>query len=147
MFWWTRRLFIMWVVDYVCQSKQKQKHTTNYYINFICVCILTRRRKYIRVCNYLLIVVLLFGLGNCINTVDSPALTFVSLHFCPTSYTTFCCQQHSHTHSSHPNPNYTSHVWRKIWRKSCSWQKLAISIGQGWSRIPCWSCPPSPSQG
>ena len=77
-------------------------------------------------------------------------MTSVSLHFCPTPpTTTFRCQQHQNKPLNHPHSSTSnqSHVWRKIWRKSCSWQKLPISIGQSWSGIPCWSCPPSPPQG
>ena len=93
---------------------------------------------------------LLSGPATNINTVDSPSSDVrLSTLLSSTSHNNFSLstnpkQIHTHPHSTTLNK---SHVWRKIWWKSSSWQKLPISIGQGRSCIPCRSCPPSPPQG
>ena len=92
----------------------------------------------------LLIVVLVSGLGNNINTVSS--VPFVSLHLCQHLAHNFR-GHHKHYFITNPTHINQSHVWRKIWRKGCCGQELPISIGQGWSRIPSRSCSPSSAQG
>jgi len=93
----------------------------------------------------LLIAVLVSGLGNNINTVGSPRsdVRLSTLLPIPRTQPSWSSQANTLLLITNPTHINTSHVWRKIWRKSCCGQELPISIGQGWSRIPSRSCSPS----
>src|SRR5579859_3530784 len=93
----------------------------------------------------LLIAVLVSGLGNNINTVGFPRsdVRLSTLLPIPRTQPLWSSQANTLLFITNPTHINTSHVWRKIWRKSCCGQELPISIGQGWSRIPSRSCPPS----
>jgi hypothetical protein len=82
--------------------------------------------------------------GASISIVDFP-LTHVRLFtILPnTTLTTYVANKNNFHHPHQSISNHISHVWRKIWRKSCRRQKLPISISKGWSCFPSWSCPPS----